>query len=68
MPKQKTNKTASKKFRVTGSGRVKRAQANTSHNTAKRSPKRKRNLRKIITADSANMNAISRMLPNSNIK
>jgi large subunit ribosomal protein L35 len=63
MPKKKTNKTAAKKLRVTGSGRVKRAQANTSHNSGKRAPKRKRNLRRIVSLDSANAAAAKKMLP-----
>ena len=65
MPKKKTNKTASKKLKVTGSGRVKRAQANTSHNSGKRSPKRKRNLKKIVGLDDANLRGVRLMLPYS---
>lgn len=63
MPKIKSNRTASKKFKVTGSGRVKRAQANTSHNTAKKTPKQRRQHRAILTVDSANMNQVQTMLP-----
>jgi large subunit ribosomal protein L35 len=63
MPKMKTNKTASKKFRVSRKGRVKRAQAFTSHNTAKKSPKRLRRLRAILTVDETNTKAVKRMLP-----
>ena len=54
---------AAKKFRVTKSGRVKRAQAGTSHNTAKLSAKRSRNLRGTKSVDSANMKAVRRQLP-----
>ena len=68
MPKMKTNKMASKKFRVMGSGRVKRKQANTSHNTAKRAPKRMRNLRGTTMVDSTNLTAITGLLPNHNVK
>jgi len=63
MPKMKTNKTAAKRFRVSRKGRVKRAQAFTSHNTAKKSPKRLRRLRAIITLDDANAKAVKKMLP-----
>jgi large subunit ribosomal protein L35 len=63
MPKMKTNKTASKKFRVSRKGRVKRAQAFTSHNTAKKSAKRIRRLRAILTVDETNTKAVKKMLP-----
>ena len=42
MPKQKTNKAASKRFKVTGSGKLKRRHAMKSHNLEKKSAKRKR--------------------------
>lgn len=45
MPKIKTHSSAKKRFKVTGSGKVKRFQANTSHLMRKRTKKRKRNLR-----------------------
>ena len=44
MPKQKTNKAASKRFKVTGGGKVKARHAFTSHILEKKSPKRKRHL------------------------
>jgi large subunit ribosomal protein L35 len=68
MPKMKTNKMASKKFRVMGSGRVKRKQANTSHNTAKRAAKRMRQLRGTTMVDSTNLDAVRGLLPNHNVK
>jgi large subunit ribosomal protein L35 len=42
VPKQKTNKAASKRFKVTGSGKLKRRHAMKSHNLEKKSAKRKR--------------------------
>jgi large subunit ribosomal protein L35 len=42
VPKQKTNKAASKRFEVTGSGKLKRRHAMKSHNLEKKSAKRKR--------------------------
>ena len=45
MPKQKTHKGTKKRFRVTGSGKVKHRQSGTSHLAARMSQKRKRNLR-----------------------
>jgi large subunit ribosomal protein L35 len=65
MPKMKTNRLASKKIRVGGNGRIKRAQAGTSHLTAKMSPKRIRNLRKRVNVDSTNARALRGMLPYS---
>ena len=44
MPKMKTHSSAKKRFKVTGKGKVKRFQANTSHLMRKRSTKRKRRL------------------------
>jgi len=45
MPKMKTNRSASKRFKVTGKGRVKRRHAFKSHILTKKAPKRKRQLR-----------------------
>jgi large subunit ribosomal protein L35 len=45
MPKQKTHKGAAKRFNLTKSGKVKRAQAFKRHILTKKSTKRKRNLR-----------------------
>lgn len=46
MPKQKTNKSVKKRFRVTGTGKLKRNKANKRHLLAGRSSKRKRQLRR----------------------
>jgi large subunit ribosomal protein L35 len=46
MPKMKTHRGAAKRFKVTGSGKVKRGHANKSHILTKKSSKRKRNLRR----------------------
>lgn len=67
MPKMKTNRMASKKFRVCGSGRVKRKQANTSHNTGKKSASHMRHLRGGKMVDKTNLDAVRAMLPNSSI-
>ena len=42
MPKQKTNKAAKKRFKVTGGGKLLRRHAMQSHNLEKKSAKRKR--------------------------
>ncbi|HMK38273.1 MAG TPA: 50S ribosomal protein L35 [Bacteroidota bacterium] len=46
MPKMKTKSSAKKRFRVTASGKVKRATAYRSHILTSKSTKRKRKLRK----------------------
>ncbi|MEZ4753257.1 MAG: 50S ribosomal protein L35 [Bdellovibrionota bacterium] len=63
MPKKKTRKTASKKFRLNKGG-IKRAQANTSHNTGKMRPKRKRRIQKITMVDKSDSKTVRVMLPN----
>ncbi|HHT26507.1 MAG TPA: 50S ribosomal protein L35 [Firmicutes bacterium] len=63
MPKMKTHKGASKRFKVTGSGKFKRNHAYTSHILEHKSPKQKRNLRKSALASENDAKRISRMLP-----
>ena len=56
MPKMKTHRGAAKRFRRTGTGRIRRRQANKSHILEKKSPKRKRQLRggtEVSSADRA---------------
>ncbi len=45
MPKMKSNRGASKRFRVTSSGKIKRHSSHHSHILTKKSAKRKRKLR-----------------------
>ena len=45
MPKLKSNGSAKKRFKITGSGKLKRKRANSSHILTKKSAKRKRRLR-----------------------
>ena len=49
MPKMKTHKGAKKRFKITGSGKVKRMRAFKSHILTKKSSKRKRHLRRATT-------------------
>jgi len=49
MPKMKTHRGAAKRFSVTGTGKVRRLKAFKSHILTKKSPKRKRNLRRATT-------------------
>ena len=65
MPKVKikTHSGAKKRFKLTKTGKVKRAHAFTSHILTKKSTKRKRNLRQGAYADVTNEAAIKRMIP-----
>lgn len=63
MPKMKTNRGAAKRFKATGSGKIRRSKAFTSHILTKKSTKRKRNLRKTGLIDAADTKAVKRMLP-----
>ncbi len=64
MPKLKTNRGASKRFKITGSGRkVKRQKAFANHILTKKSPKRKRSLRSPDLVHEANMKTVKRLIP-----
>ncbi|MBO7123699.1 MAG: 50S ribosomal protein L35 [Treponema sp.] len=64
MPKMKTKKSASKRFSLTGTGKVKYKKMNLRHILTKRSPKRKRQLRKEgILAESEAAKVRKQMLP-----
>ncbi|MEJ2031776.1 MAG: 50S ribosomal protein L35 [Deltaproteobacteria bacterium] len=63
MPKMKTNRGAAKRFKMTGSGKIVRNKAFTSHILTKKSTKRKRNLRKGDLVDSANLKGTRRLVP-----
>lgn len=62
MPKMKSNRAAAKRFRLTGSGRVRRFKAYASHILTKKSPKRKRNLRKGGMVSSAEEKRIKQII------
>ncbi len=55
MPKMKTVSGAKKRYKVTGSGAIKRQKANRSHILTSKNRKRKRNLRQDTTVDATNM-------------
>lgn len=63
MPKMKSNRGAAKRFRATGTGKVKRNKAYASHLLKNKSARQKRNLRKSGLIDATNMKAIKRLLP-----
>jgi len=64
MPKIKTNRSAAKRFRVSGSGKVVRRKQGLRHILTKKNAKRKRRLGQPALVDSANMKSVRRMLPN----
>lgn len=53
MPKMKTHKGAKKRFRITGTGKLKRKQAGKKHLNSSKTGKRKRHLREPITRNDA---------------
>ncbi len=63
MPKIKSIRGASKRFRKTASGRVKRGQSFRSHILTTKSTKRKRHLRSPSTVHESDTKMIRRMLP-----
>ena len=62
MPKMKTHKGAKKRFKVTGSGKVKRMRAFKSHILTKKDPKRKRRLRRGDLVFSGQEKTIKRLI------
>jgi large subunit ribosomal protein L35 len=63
MPKMKTNRGAAKRFKITGSGKIKRSKAFSSHILTKKSTKRKRGLRQANLVDASNLKGIRKILP-----
>ena len=62
MPKMKSVKAATKRFRKTASGKVKRNKAYASHILKKKSTKRKRNYRRSTVLKSADNKRIKEMI------
>ena len=62
MPKMKSNRGAMKRFKLTGTGRVKRKKAFASHILTKKSPKTKRGLRKSTIVTAADEKRVKRMI------
>ncbi len=63
MPKMKTKSAAAKRFKTTGTGKLKRFHANKSHILTKKTTKRKRNLRKPSMMDKTNEKVMKKILP-----
>ena len=62
MPKIKTNRSAAKRFRLTGTGKIKRHHAKAAHIKTKKTPKLKRELRGSAIVRKCDENRIYRML------
>jgi len=62
VPKMKTRKTASSRFRLTASGKLKHSRSGRRHLLAKKSSKRKRQLRNSTTVHTSQENMYKRML------
>ena len=63
MPKIKTNKSAAKRFRVTGTGKIKRNKANKRHILSNKGKKRKRHLRQAGMVAAVESKNIRQMIP-----
>ena len=63
MPKMKTHRGAAKRFKITASGKIKRAKAYKSHILTKKSSKRKRQLAQLTIVDRSDSKKIKRLLP-----
>ncbi len=63
MPKMKTSSAAAKRFKVTGTGKLKRNKAYKSHILTKKSTKRKRSLRQAAITDATNVKNMKKILP-----
>ncbi|MCI8863959.1 MAG: 50S ribosomal protein L35 [Lachnospiraceae bacterium] len=63
MPKLKTNKSAAKRFKKSGTGKLIRNKAYKSHILTKKTTKRKRNLRKDIVTDATNAKVMKKIMP-----
>ena len=62
MPKMKTSRAAAKRFKVTGTGKLKRNKAYKRHILTKKTTKNKRNLRKPAIVDATNVKNMKKIL------
>jgi large subunit ribosomal protein L35 len=63
MPKLKTHKGASKRFKKTGTGKIVRNHAFARHQLTHKARKRKNRLHQAVVADPADQAVLQRMLP-----
>jgi large subunit ribosomal protein L35 len=62
MPKMKTHSGAKKRFRQTGTGRIRARHAFTSHNMGKKPAKRKRRLGRPVEVAKSDLGEVKRLL------
>jgi large subunit ribosomal protein L35 len=62
MPKVKTNSSAKKRFKVTGTGKITHQKSFKRHILTKKSTKRKRGMRKANVVSDANLQFVMRLL------
>lgn len=62
MPKMRTNKAVKSRFRLTGTGKLKRGRPNRRHIMTKKTPKRKRQLRRPALVSDAQEKTYKRMM------
>jgi large subunit ribosomal protein L35 len=63
MPKIKTSRGTAKRFKITGTGKVRRRKAYLRHILTSKTPKQKRHLRQATLVHGTNERAIKRLLP-----
>ncbi|TVQ98754.1 MAG: 50S ribosomal protein L35 [Deltaproteobacteria bacterium] len=63
MPKMKTNRAASRRFKVSGSGKIVRRKANKSHILTKKSRTRKRRLRQSAIMRKEDVKIVRPLIP-----
>lgn len=63
MPKMKSHSGGKKRVKLTGTGKLKRSKAYTSHILTKKTQKRKRKLRKAGEVSPGDMKRVRKMLP-----
>lgn len=63
MPKIKTSRAAAKRFKKTGTGKLKRMKAYKNHMLTKKTTKKKRTLRKATITDATNVKNMKKILP-----
>jgi large subunit ribosomal protein L35 len=63
MPKLKTHTGAKKRFKMTGTGKIKRGQTKTRHILSSKSPKVKRKLGKSVLVSDGDYAKVARMIP-----
>lgn len=63
MPKMKSNRGAAKRFKVTGTGKIRRARSNKSHLLTGKAGRRMRPLRKMVTVHPADAKRMRVLAP-----